>query len=46
MTMPVTDEQEATLHAQLARKFDEYGRLLDSMDGQQGMIRLCLAFAR
>jgi hypothetical protein len=32
MTMPVTDEQEATLHAQLARKFDEYERLLNSMD--------------
>lgn len=30
--MPVTDEQEATLHAQLARKFDEYERLLNSMD--------------
>ena len=30
--MPVTDEQEATLHAQLAGKFDEYERLLGSMD--------------
>lgn len=30
--MPVTDEQEATLHAELAGKFDEYERLLDSMD--------------
>ena len=30
--MPVTEEQEATLHAQLARKFDEYERLLNSMD--------------
>jgi hypothetical protein len=32
MTMPVTDEQEATLHAQLAGKFDEYVRLLDNLD--------------
>jgi hypothetical protein len=32
MTMPVTDEQEATLHAQLAGNFDEYVRLLDSLD--------------
>lgn len=30
--MPVTDEQEATLHAQLAGKFDEHMRLLDSLD--------------
>lgn len=30
--MPVTDEQEATLHAQLAGKFDEHLRLLNSMD--------------
>jgi hypothetical protein len=32
MTMPVTDEQEATLHAQLAGNFDEHVRLLDSLD--------------
>jgi hypothetical protein len=32
MTMPVTDEQEATLHAQLAGNFDEYVRLLDTLD--------------
>jgi hypothetical protein len=32
MTMLVTDEQEAALHAQLAGKFDEYERLLDIMD--------------
>jgi hypothetical protein len=32
MTMPATDEQEATLHAQLAGNFDEYVRLLDSLD--------------
>jgi hypothetical protein len=32
MTMPVTDEQEATLHAQLAGNFDEYVRLLDNLD--------------
>lgn len=30
--MPVTDEQEATLHAQLAGNFDEHVRLLDSLD--------------
>lgn len=30
--MPVTDEQEATLHAQLAGKFDEHKRLLDGLD--------------
>jgi hypothetical protein len=32
MTMPVTDEQEATLHAQLAGKFDEHMRLLNNLD--------------
>jgi hypothetical protein len=32
MTMPVTDEQEAVLHAQLAGKFDEHKRLLDGLD--------------
>jgi hypothetical protein len=32
MTMPVTDEQEATLHAQLAGKPDEHLQLLDSLD--------------
>src|SRR5258708_32064689 len=32
MTMPVTDEQEATLHAQLAGKLDEHKRLLDALD--------------
>lgn len=30
--MPVTDEQEATLHAQLAGRFDEHTRLLDELD--------------
>lgn len=30
--MPVTDEQEATLHAQLAGRFDEHKRLLDELD--------------
>lgn len=30
--MPVTDEQEATLHAQLAGNFDEHVRLLNSLD--------------
>jgi len=30
--MPVTDEQEATLHAQLAGKFDEHKKLLDALD--------------
>lgn len=30
--MPVTDEQEAALHAQLAGKFDEHMRLLDALD--------------
>jgi hypothetical protein len=30
--MPVTDEQEATLHTQLARKFDEHERMLDALD--------------
>jgi hypothetical protein len=30
--MPVTDEQEATLHAQLAGKTDEHVRLLDQLD--------------
>jgi hypothetical protein len=30
--MPVTDEQEATLHAQLAGKSDEHVRLLDQLD--------------
>jgi len=30
--MPVTDEQEATLHAQLAGRFDEHERLLDALD--------------
>jgi hypothetical protein len=32
MTMPVTDEQEATLHTMLAGKFDEYERMLDELD--------------
>jgi hypothetical protein len=32
MTMPVTDEQEATLHAQLAGKLEEHKRLLDALD--------------
>jgi hypothetical protein len=32
MTMPVTDEQEATLHAQLAGNFDEHMRLLNGLD--------------
>jgi hypothetical protein len=32
MTMPVTDEQEATLHAQLAGKLDEHKRLLNALD--------------
>jgi hypothetical protein len=30
--MPVTDEQEATLHAQLAGKLEEHKRLLDALD--------------
>lgn len=30
--MPVTDEQEATLHAQLARRFEEHGRRLEALD--------------
>jgi hypothetical protein len=30
--MPVTDEQEAALHAQLGRRFDEYERLFDALD--------------
>jgi len=30
--MPVTDEQEATLHAQLAGRFEEYERLLGALD--------------
>ena len=30
--MPVTDEQEATLHAQLAGRVDEHKRLLDALD--------------
>jgi hypothetical protein len=30
--MPVTDEQEATLHAALAGRIDEYTRLLDEID--------------
>jgi hypothetical protein len=30
--MPVTDEQEAALHAQLAGRFDEYERLFDALD--------------
>jgi hypothetical protein len=30
--MPVTDEQEATLHAQLAGKLEEHQRLLDGLD--------------
>lgn len=30
--MPVTDEQEATLHAQLAGNTDEHVRLLDQLD--------------
>jgi hypothetical protein len=30
--MPVTDEQEATLHAQLAGRFDEHERLLNALD--------------
>jgi hypothetical protein len=32
MTMPVTDEQEATLHAQLAGRFEEHKRLLNALD--------------
>lgn len=30
--MPVTDEQEATLHAQLAGRVDEHRQLLDALD--------------
>ena len=30
--MPVTDDQEATLHAQLAGRFEEHKRLLDGLD--------------
>ena len=30
--MPVTDEQEAALHAQLDGRFDEYERLFDALD--------------
>jgi hypothetical protein len=30
--MPVTDDQEATLHAQLAGRFEEYQRRLDALD--------------
>jgi hypothetical protein len=32
MKMPVTDEQEAALHAQLAGKLDEHKQLLDGLD--------------
>ena len=30
--MPVTNEQEAALHAQLAGEFDEHSRLMDELD--------------